>query len=84
MKKLKRWLYAIAIAIFSALLVAYAYDIEQGTPIGLSSTQAGRQEILIFFAQTLGFKGSIVVAVLVTGMGLYYAIAQHFKNEKVL
>ncbi len=81
MQKLKHWLYAIAITIFSALLVAFAYDIEQGTPIGLSSTQAGRQEMLMAVAGALGVKGSIVVAVLATGVGLYYAIRQHFKKS---
>lgn len=81
MEKLKRWFYAIAIAIFSALLVAFAYDIEQGTPIGLSSTQAGRQEMLMAVAGALGVKGSIVVAVLATGVGLYYAIRQHVKKS---
>lgn len=80
MKKLKRWLYAIAILIFSTLLVAFAYDMEQGTPIALSSTQAGRQEMLMWVADIFGFKGSIVVAVLATGFGLYYAISQHFKK----
>lgn len=80
MKKLKLWLYALAIAIFSALLVVYAYDIEQGTPIELSSTQAGRQEILISLAQTFGFNTSIAIAVLATVAGLYYAIIQHFKK----
>lgn len=81
MEKLKRWLYAIAIAIFSALLVAFAYDIKQGTPIGLSSTQAGRQEMLMAVAGALGVKGSVVVAVLATGVGLYYAISQYFKKS---
>lgn len=80
MDKLIRWLYAIAIAIFSALLVAYAHDIRQGTPIELSSTQSGRQEMLMSVARMLGFKGSIAVAVLATGAGLYYAIRQHFKK----
>jgi len=80
MKKLKRWLYAIAITIFSALLVVYAYDIEQGKPIEPSSTKAGRQEILMFLTKVFGFKGSIVVAVLLLGFGLYYAIRQHFKK----
>ena len=78
MKKLTRWLYAIAILIFSTLLVAFAYDMEQGTSIPLSSTQAGRQEMLIWAAEVLGFKGSIVVGVLATGTSLYYAIRQHF------
>lgn len=80
MEKLKRWLYAIAILIFSTLLVAFAYDMEQGTTIELSSTQAGRQEMLMWVADVLGFNGSIVVAVLSTGFGLYYAISQHFKK----
>ena len=77
MEKLKPWLYALAIAIFSTLLVAFAYDIERGTPIGLSSTQARKQELLMSVAAALGFNGSIAVAVLATGAGLYYAITQH-------
>lgn len=80
MAKLIRWLYAIAIAIFSVLLVAYAHDIGQGTPIEVSSTQSGRQEMLMWVARMLGFKGSMAVAVLATGAGLYYAIRQHFKK----
>lgn len=80
MPKLKRWLYAIAITIFSALLVGYAYDIEQGTPIERSSTQAGRQEILMSVAEVFRFKGSIVVAVLAVSLSLYFAVAQHFKK----
>lgn len=66
--------------IFSALLVAFAYDIEQGKPIELSPTQAGRQEIQMSVAEVFGFKGSIVVAVLATGTGLYYAILGHFEK----
>lgn len=81
MQKLTRWLYAIAILIFSALLVAFAYDMEQGTSIELSSTQAGRQEMLVWVADVLGFKGSIIVAVLASGLSLYYAISQHFKKR---
>lgn len=82
MEKLKRWLYALAIAISSALLVAFAYDIEQGTTIELSSTQIGKQKILIFFAETFGLKGSIVIASLTTGLGLYFAIRQHVVKPK--
>jgi len=80
LEKLNRWLWAIAIAVLSALLVVYAYDIEQGTPIGLSSTQAGRQEMLISIAGALGFRGSIALALLASGAGLYYAIGQHFRK----
>lgn len=77
MQKLKRWLYAIAIAIFSALLVAFAYDIEQGTPIDPPSTQVWYYEILMSVADTLGVTGSILVAAMATGIGLYYAIGKH-------
>ncbi len=31
MERLTRWLWALAIAMLSALLVVYAYDIKQGT-----------------------------------------------------
>ncbi|MBP7389711.1 MAG: hypothetical protein KA841_04865 [Chitinophagales bacterium] len=81
MQKLKRWLYAIAITIYSALLVAFAYDIEQGTSIELSSAQAGRQEMVMAVAGFLGLKGSIVIAVFATALGFYYAISQHFKKR---
>lgn len=80
MQKLKRWLYAIAIAIFSALLVAFAYDIEKGIPIELSSTQSGRQEMLIAVAGALGFRGSFVIALLAASLSIYFAISQHFKE----
>lgn len=39
MQKLKRWLWAIAIAMLSTMLVLYAYDMEHGTSIALSGTQ---------------------------------------------
>lgn len=80
MQKLKRWLWALAIAMLSTMLVLYAYDMEQGTPIELSSTQAGRQEMLMWVADVLGFKGSIVVAVLASGLSLYFAVAQPVKK----
>lgn len=80
MQKLNRWLWFIAIAMLSAILVLYAYDIEQGTPIGLSSTQSGRQEMLMGVADVLGFKGSMVVAVFSTFFGLYYAIRKRAKK----
>lgn len=77
MQKLKRWLYAIAIAIFSALLVAFAYDIEKGTSIDPPGTQIWYYEILMSVANTLGVTGSILVAAMATGIGLYYAIRKH-------
>lgn len=81
MNKLTRWLYAFAIAIFSALLVAFAYDIEQGTPIGLSGTQAGRQEMLVFVAKFLGITGSWIIGILATVGSFWYTIGK-YKNEK--
>ncbi len=80
MEKLKRWLYAFAIIIFSALLVAYAYDIEQGTPIHTPSTQIGHHEMMLSLAKVLGTNASIAVAVLAIGIGLYYAVGQHLRE----
>lgn len=82
MERLNRWLYAIAFTILSALLVLYAYDMEQGTSIPLSSTQSGRQEMLMWVAKVLGLTGSIAVAVLVSGTALYYAIRQHLEETE--
>lgn len=82
MEKLTRWLYVLGIAIFSALLVAFAHDIEQGVPIGISSTNSGRQAMLMTLAEVLGLNGSIVLGVLATGTSLYYAIKQHFTGSK--
>jgi len=75
-------LYTLAIIIFSALLVVYAHDIEQGIAIGPSSTQPGKQDLLILFAKALGYKGSIVVAILATGRSIYYSITQYRKIKK--
>lgn len=75
-------LYTLAIIIFSALLVVYAHDIEQGISIGPSSTQSGKQGMLILFAKALGYKGSIVVAILATGWSIYYSITQYRKIKK--
>lgn len=77
MKKLRPWLYLFAVIIFSALLIAFAYDIEKGTPIELSNTQAGRQKVLMKLAEILGLKGSIAVTILVTGACLFNAISKH-------
>lgn len=57
-------MYTFAIAIFSAILVAYAYDISNGTEIQTSSTKKGTQEILVSIAGFLGVTGSIVVGIL--------------------
>ncbi|MDD3005320.1 MAG: hypothetical protein PHH66_10470 [Flavobacterium sp.] len=53
MGKLKSWLYTIAIAIFSALLIVYAYDISNGEDIPKSSTRQGVQDMLVFVEKLL-------------------------------
>lgn len=82
MEKLTRWLYAIAIVVFSALLVAFAHDIEQGVPIGIPSTNSGKQAMLMTLAEVLGLNGSLVLGVLASGTSLYHAIKQHFTESK--
>lgn len=68
------WLYTFAFAIFSLLLVAYAYDISKGETIAPSSTQQYKQDLLITIATVLGFKGSIALGILATGASLFYTI----------
>ncbi|WP_438946642.1 hypothetical protein [Sediminibacterium sp.] len=75
-------LYTLATIIFSVLLVVYAHDIEQGIPIDPSSTQPGKQNLLVLFAKAFGFKGSIAVAILVTGGSFYYSIIQYREKNK--
>lgn len=82
MKKLTPWLYALAIAVFSALLMVYAHDIEHDIAISPSSTQAGRQAILVSAARFLGFKASVVVGILATGSALYVAIRKQWARDK--
>lgn len=72
------WLYTFAFAIFSLLLVAYAYDISKGETIAPSSTQQYKQDLLITIATVLGFKGSIALGN--TGNRCLFIL--HHKNVK--
>lgn len=81
MEKLKSWLYTIAIAMFSVLLIVYAYDISNGEEIPESSTRQGGQDMLIFVAKTFGVIGSWIIGILATVGSLWYTIDK-YKNEK--
>ena len=78
---LKPTLYTIAISLFSALLIAYAYDIANDELIPKSSTRQATQDMLVFLARFLGITGSWIVGSLATGSSLYYTI-QKYKNRK--
>lgn len=78
---LKRILYFIAILIFSALLIAFAYDISEGKSIPISSTKEDFQKIIVFFSQKLGIVGSWIVGLLASGISLY-SILKHKQHEK--
>ena len=78
---LKPTLYTIAISIFSALLIAYAYDIANDEVIPKSSTKQATQDMLVSLARFLGISGSWIVGSLATGSSLYYTI-QKYKNRK--
>lgn len=71
----------IAIAIFSALLIAYAYDISNGEEIPKSSSRQGVQDMVVFVAKILGVTGSWILCISATTASLWYTI-DRYKNEK--
>lgn len=80
MEKLKCWLYTIAIMIFSALLIAYSYDIANDIEISKSSTKQATQDMLVSLARFLGISGSWIVGSLATGASLFLCI-QKYRNK---
>lgn len=82
MKKATPWLYVIAVMIFSLLLVAYAHDQENQIPVGRPTTQTGMFDTLMWVAKGLGFKRSILVALLATGLSIYAALNTYKNNEQ--
>ena len=80
---LKRILYFVAILLFSALLIVFAYDISDGNEIPYSSTKQDTQEILVYFATKLGVTGSWIVGVTASGISLFRIIYKkiHEKNS---
>ncbi|MCC7466295.1 MAG: hypothetical protein IT261_08505 [Saprospiraceae bacterium] len=81
MEKLKAWLYTIAIAIFSALLIAFAYDISNGEEIPESSTRQASQDIIVSLSGFLGITGSWIVGTLATAGSLYNAIQKQWNRK---
>lgn len=79
---LRHLLYTIAVAIFSALLVAYAYDVAQGYTIDAPSSAAGVHEVILSVATFLGFRGSVVVGCLATGFCLLLTVRQGMRKKK--
>lgn len=81
MQRITGWLYASAITIFSVLMVAFAYDLEQGNDIDFATTQKSKQQFLISLAKILGFKGSIAIATTAICISVYFAIRQHYRKK---
>lgn len=79
---LKRILYFSAILIFSALLIAFAYDISDGKEIPYSSTKQDTQKTLVYLATKLGITGSWIVGLTASGISLFRIIYKkiHEKN----
>lgn len=82
--KTNKWkyiLYSVAVVIFSALLIVYAYDISNGEEIPKSSSRQGVQDMVVFVAKTFGVTGSWIIGILATAASLSYTIDK-YKNEK--
>ncbi|MBW7845920.1 MAG: hypothetical protein H3C45_09815 [Bacteroidia bacterium] len=78
---LKTILLTISVALFSTLLIFYAYDISKGVEIPESSTRQGVQDMIVFAAKTLGVTGSWIVGTLATTGCIWYTINK-YRNEK--
>jgi len=75
--KIKNYLYVVAAAMFSIALAGMAYEHEHGNEVAVSGGRRGLKMILISIAEALGFYGSILVGLIITGGVLYYAIRQN-------
>lgn len=78
---LKTILVTISVALFSTLMIFYAYDIPKGVEIPKSSTRQGVQDMIVFAAKTLGVTGSWIVGTLATTGCIWYTINK-YRNEK--
>lgn len=79
---LKPTLYTIAISIFSALLIAYAYDIANDELIPKSSTKQATQDMLVSLARFIGISGSWTVGISATGYSLFHTIKKCRNRKK--
>lgn len=78
---LKSVLSSITVALFSALLIAYAYDIAADKEIAESGSRQGVQEMVVFASRLLGVTGSWILGILATTGSLYYTVSK-YRNEK--
>jgi hypothetical protein len=67
----------IAAAMFSIALVGMAYEREHGNDVAISGGRRGLKTILLSIAESLGFVGSIIAGLIITGSVLYYAIRKN-------
>jgi hypothetical protein len=75
--KVKNYLYVLAAAMFSIALVGMAYEREHGNDVAISGGRRGLKNILLSIAESLGFVGSIIAGLIITGSVLYYAIRKN-------
>lgn len=81
MKLFKSILYTLAVILFSALLIAYAYDLSNNIEIAKSSTRQSTQNLLISAAKSLGIIGSWIIGIIAIGIRLLVTF-HTYKNEK--
>lgn len=74
-------LYTLAVAIFSAVLINMANEIENGNTVVASGSKRGFKKILILIAETLGFYGCLALGIVATVGFVVYTIKQ-IKNSK--
>jgi len=74
-------LYTLAVAIFSAVLINMANEIENGNTVVASGSKRGFKKILILIAETLGFYGCLALGIIANVVFIAYTIKQ-IKNSK--
>ncbi len=74
-------LYTLAVAIFSAVLINMANEIENGNTVVASGSKRGFKKLLILIAETLGFYGCLALGIVATVGFVVYTIKQ-IKNSK--
>lgn len=74
-------LYTLVVAIFSAVLVYMAKELESGNAVTVSGSRKGFKKLLLFIAETLGFYGCLALGIVATVGFIMYTITQ-IKNSK--
>ena len=78
---IKPLLYTLAAICFSFALVFAASEIEAGETIAVDGSKRGLKRLLISLAATLGFGGSLAVAIIVV-LGFIFYSYKTYKNSK--